>query len=99
MNARGSPHFGGIPRSRQNPKILGRDDAEVIRNLVAIGAPFSGYLLTQERQDRGFEIGERRMTSIVRDVLVHQAPQPLDRIQMRAVAGDEMQRDPTSRPR
>ena len=34
------------------------------------------------------------MTSVVRDMLVHQAPKPFDRIQMRAVGGDEVQRDP-----
>jgi hypothetical protein len=37
-----------IPRSRQDPKILGRDDAEIIRDLVTIGAPFSGHVLAQK---------------------------------------------------
>src|SRR5271166_3766764 len=63
-----------IPRSGQNPKILGRDDTEVIRYLITIGVPFSGHLLAQEGQDRGLEVGECCMTSIVGDVLVHQAP-------------------------
>ena len=35
----------GIPRSRQNPKILGRDDAEIIRYLITVSAPFSGHFL------------------------------------------------------
>jgi hypothetical protein len=34
-----------IPSSGQNPKILGRDDTEVIRDLIAISVPFSGHLL------------------------------------------------------
>src|SRR4051812_11853314 len=73
-----------LPRSRQNPKILGRDDTEVIRYLITVCAPSSGHLLAQEGQDHSSEISERRMTSIVRDMLVHQAPEPLDRIQLRA---------------
>src|SRR5271165_33556 len=63
-----------IPRSGQNSKILGRDDTEVIRYLITIGVPFSGHLLAQEGQDRGFEVGECCMTSIVGDMPVHQAP-------------------------
>ena len=63
-----------IPRSGQNPKILGRDDTEVIRYLITIGVPFPGHFLAQEREDRRFEIGECRMTSIVGDMLVHQPP-------------------------
>ena len=35
-----------ILRSRQNPKILGRDDAEIIRYFITIGVPFPGHLLT-----------------------------------------------------
>ncbi|HEY4042710.1 MAG TPA: hypothetical protein VGM32_12815, partial [Rhodopila sp.] len=62
-------HSACIPRSRQNPKILGRDDAKIIRYLITIGVPFSGHLLTQEREDRRSEIGEHRMTSIVRNML------------------------------
>src|ERR1700733_3663910 len=37
------------PRSGQNPKILGRDNTEVIRYLITIDVPFSGHLLAQER--------------------------------------------------
>ena len=63
-----------IPRSGQNPKILGRDDTEVIRYLITIDTPFSGHLLAQKGQDCGFEVSECRMTSIVGDMLVHQPP-------------------------
>ena len=65
---------GSIPRSGQNPKILGRDDTEVIRYLITIDTPFSGNLRAQEREDRRFEVSECRMTSIVGDMLVHQPP-------------------------
>ncbi len=63
-----------IPRLGQNPKILGRDDAEVIRYLITIGVPFSGHLLAQKGQYCSFEIAECLMTSIVGDVPVHEAP-------------------------
>ena len=66
--------LASLPRSGQNPKILGRDDTEVIRYLITIGVPSPGYFLAQEREDLRFEIGECRMTSIVGDMLVHQAP-------------------------
>ena len=36
---------------------------------------------------------------VVRDVLVHQAPEPLDRVQMRTVDGDEVELDAAPRPR
>ncbi len=74
-----------IPRSRQNPKIRGRDDAEIVRDLVAVEAPVPGYLLAQERQDRVAEVAEGLVALVVGDVLVHQTPQPFDRVQVRAV--------------
>src|SRR6202030_4175595 len=86
-----------IPRSGQNPKILGRDDTEVIRYLITIDVPFSGHLLTQKGEDRRFEVGECLMTSVVGDMLVHQAPKPLDRIQMRAIGGNEVEVYPALR--
>src|SRR3954464_1312559 len=51
----------------------------------------SGHLLAQERQGGRFEVGECCTTSIVRNTLVHQAPKPLDWIEMRAIGGDEVQ--------
>jgi hypothetical protein len=63
-----------IPRSVQNPKLPRRDDSEVIRYLITIDTPFSGYLLAEKGQDRGFEVSECRMTPIVGDMLVHQTP-------------------------
>ena len=43
--------FLSIPRSPENPKILGVDDSEIVGDLVAIVAPFSGHLDAQEVQD------------------------------------------------
>ena len=59
------------------------------------------FLGTSSRkgQRRRFEIGERRMTSVVRDMLVHQAPKPFDRIQMRAVGRNEVELDSAPPPR
>jgi hypothetical protein len=45
-------------------------------------------------EGRRFEIAECLVTSIVRDMLVHQAPKPLDRIQMRAIGRNEVALDP-----
>ena len=63
-----------ILRSRQNPKILGRDNSEVIRYLIAVDVPFSGHVLTQEAQDRLFEVGKRLIAGVVGDIFVHQTP-------------------------
>src|SRR4029079_19108604 len=85
--------------SRQNPKILGRDDAEVVRHGIAVGVPVPWHLLAQERQDGAAEVSKGLVTSVVCDVIVHQPPRPLDRVQMRAVGRDEVKLDPTPRPR
>ena len=60
--------------SLQDPKILRRDDAEVVGYGIAVDVPLSRHLLAQERQHRLTEISERLVTSIVGDVLVHQSP-------------------------
>src|ERR1700739_2631428 len=78
-------HRPAIPRSRQNPKILGRDDAEVVRDLIAVEAPVPWYLFAQEREDRLAEVFEGLVACVVGDVFVHQPPQPFDRIQMCAL--------------
>ena len=54
--------------------------------------------IAQEGQDRCFEIGECGMTSIVGDVLVHQPAEPLDRIEVGTIGGDEMQLDAATGP-
>ena len=59
-----------IPCSSQNPKILGQDDARIIRYIIIIDGPFSRHLFTQKGQDCRFELSERHMASIAGDVLV-----------------------------
>jgi len=82
-----------IPRSRQNPKILWVDDAKIIGDGIAIGSPVFRNLLAQECQHCAAEAVELRVTSIVGDVFVHQSPEPLDGVQMRAIGWDEVQPD------
>ena len=66
--------FRDIPRSPENPKILGVDDSEIVGDLVAIVAPFSGQLDAQEVQDGLAEVLERRVAPVMGDVPVHQPP-------------------------
>jgi alkylation response protein AidB-like acyl-CoA dehydrogenase len=47
-----------IPWLRDNPKIFGGDDPEVIGDLVTHGAPIFGHVCVQEGQQGGFEVGE-----------------------------------------
>lgn len=58
----------------------------------------SWHRLAQERQHSLSEVGEPFVASVVGDVLVHQPPEALDRVEMRAVGGDETQLDPALRP-
>jgi hypothetical protein len=65
--------FGDLPSMKFGYPAqvrIRKDDAEIVRYLITIDMPFSGHLLAQKAQHRRFEIGERRMTPIVRDVLV-----------------------------
>ena len=48
---------------------------------------------------RSHLLGTCGVTFVVRDVPVHDAPQPLDRIQVRAIRRNEMQPDPAFGPR
>src|ERR1039458_2019246 len=58
----------------ENPKIGRIDDAEVIRDRIAVSAPVFGDGVAQEAENGGAEIVERWVTSVVGDVFVHQAP-------------------------
>jgi hypothetical protein len=79
-----------IPSSRQYPKILWRDDAEVVGDLIAVEAPVPGHLLAQERQDCVAEVSESFVARVMGDVPVHQAPKSFDRVEVRAVGRDEV---------
>src|SRR5262245_34181404 len=74
-----------ILSSRENPKICGIDDAEVVGDLVAVDMPVPRHLLAQKGQYCTGEILEPSVAFVVGAVPVHQSPQSFDRVQMRAV--------------
>src|ERR1700689_5508904 len=80
----GSPH---------NPKFLWVDDAEIVGDRITEVRPVPGNFFTQETERRISELGACCVAFVVRDVSVHETPQPLDRIQMRAIGGKEMHFD------
>src|SRR5580700_985583 len=85
-----------ILRSHQNPKKLWIDDAEVVCDRIAEIRPPFGNLVAQERQNG---VGKRMKITpgpVVSEMLVHDAPQPLYRVQMWTVAGNEVQLDPSA---
>jgi hypothetical protein len=63
-----------IPRSRDDPKILGRDDAEVVGDRVAEVRPIARNLFAQETERRVGELRAGCIAFVVRNVSVHQAP-------------------------
>src|SRR6266446_7035465 len=69
-----------IPRSSHNPKILWLDDAEIVGDRIAEVRPVSGNRFTKETKRRIGELGASRVAFVVRDVSMHEAPQPLDRM-------------------
>src|SRR5271157_3286393 len=60
--------------SRENPKILWVDDAEVVGDLIAVDIPVPGHVVAQEGQDRDAEILEAGVALVVGDVFVRQPP-------------------------
>jgi hypothetical protein len=87
-----------IPGSPHNPKFLWVDDAEIVRDRIAEVSPVPGNCFAYETKRRIGELGASCVAFVVRDVSVHEAPQPLDRIEMRAIGRDEMQLDPAPGP-
>ena len=67
-----------IPRSRHIPKIAGFDDTEVVGDRVAERNPIFGNLVAREVERRIGELPACGVTSVVRDMPVHEAPQSLD---------------------
>src|SRR5271155_811766 len=86
-----SPSLSGIPGSPHNPKFLWVDDAEIVGDRITEVRPVPGNFFTQKTERRISELGACCVAFVVRDVSVHEAPQPLDRIQMRAIGRNEMQ--------
>ena len=63
-----------IPCSRHNPKILWVDDAEIIGHHITASSPVLGDFLAQEIERGVRELSACGVASVVRDVLVHEAP-------------------------
>src|ERR1019366_8266144 len=57
-------------------------------------AQFRGTVSRRNPSVASANWGARGVAFVVRDVSVHEAPQSLDRIEMRAIGRDEMQLDP-----
>jgi hypothetical protein len=66
----------GIPHLSHNPKISRFDDAESV--------PVLWNFFAQEAKCFRSELCTGGVAFIVRDMLVHDAPEPLNRIEMRA---------------
>jgi hypothetical protein len=77
----GSPH---------NPKFLWVDDVEIVGDRITEARPVLGNFFAQKTERRISELGACCVAFVVRDVSVHEAPQTLDRIQMRAIGRNEM---------
>ena len=86
-----------IPGSPHNPKFLWVDDAEIVGDRITEVRPVPGNFFTQETERRIGELGACCVAFVVRNVSVHEAPQPLDRIEVRAIGRNEMQLDPAPR--
>jgi hypothetical protein len=99
-----SPHrtglhskFPAIPGLRDDPKIVGRDDAKVVGDSVAEAVPFFGNSSPEEAQDCRSELREGFIASVIGDMFVHYSPASFDRIKMRTIGRDEVRPDPASR--
>ena len=75
------------------------DHAKIVRDSVAEMFPASGYGVPEELDDLHAELGEGLVILVVGDVFVHQAPQPLDGIEMGTIGRKEVQHDRAPRHR
>src|ERR1039458_8562540 len=76
-----------IPCSPDNPEIGWFDDAKIICDRIAQFSPVLRDLFAQEPECRVSKLGAGRVAFVMRDVFVHDAPQALDRIEMRTIDG------------
>ena len=88
-----------IPRSPENPKILRRNNSEVIRDAITPVSPVLLDFFSQESQHFLAKGVIRRITFVVSYVFVHKPPKALNRIQMWAIGRKEMKLDSPSRLR
>jgi hypothetical protein len=80
-------------------KCLGDMNSKIVGDRTAEVPPITGNIFTQEAERRIGEVGASCATSVMSDMLVHDAPQALDRVQVRAIGRDEMQFDSATRLR
>ena len=64
----------GILRSRQKPKILWVDDAEVVGDRITKACPVLGDFVAQEIERGVRELSTCGVAFVVRDIPVHEAP-------------------------
>jgi len=69
------------------------DHAKIVRDSVAEMFPAPGHGVPEEFEDLAAELGEGLVIPVVGDVFVHQAPQPLDGIEMGTIGRKEVQHD------
>src|SRR3954452_17691438 len=86
-----------MPGSLENPKTLRGYDAKVIGHTIAKRVPPVGHIAAQETEHSFAEAVVSGVTSVVGDGFVHQSPEALDWVQMRAVGRNEMEPDPPAR--
>src|ERR1039458_3478614 len=79
--------------SPDNPEIGWFDDAKIICYRIAQFSPVLRDLFAQEPECRVSKLGAGRVAFVMRDVFVHDAPQALDRIEMRTIGRNEVQSD------
>ena len=74
-----------------NPVLLVREDAEVVGDGTAEFEPFVWQCFPEETQNGFCELIERGVMAIVGHAFVHDAPETLDRVEMRCVGWQKMQ--------
>src|SRR5271165_6767542 len=93
LDESGQPTQQIIAVSREDPKILRVDDAEIVgdgrRELVEPAR----HGFAQEPEYGFGEVAEFGVSPVVGDVLVHHLPQALDRVEVRTVGRHEVQDD------
>src|ERR1039457_3883121 len=82
-----------IPRSRHNPKILGVDDAEIVGDRITELRPIPRNFFTQETERRIGELGASCVALGGRNMLVHHAQYPCDRVKRGEMGWDEVRLD------
>ena len=69
-----------IPCSRHNPEVTWIDDPEIVGDGASKSPPVAGYFFAQKSERRIGELRAGRVAFVVRDILVHDAPQSLYRV-------------------